>query len=52
MAPTADELAAFQQQRAAEPSPSARRLLRILKLLVNVGSEWARDKPYGDWAGN
>lgn len=37
LAPTADELAAFQQQRAAEPSPFPQTLLRISKLLVNAG---------------
>lgn len=40
LVPIADELAVFQQQRAAEPSPSAQ-TPRIWKL-VNAGSEWGQ----------
>lgn len=41
-APTADELAAFQQQRAAEPSLSTPTLPGVSRmLLVHAGSGWA-----------
>lgn len=46
-APTANELAVFQQQRAAEPSPSAWTLPMDSKtaFLVRIGSERARETP-------
>lgn len=49
-APTTDELAAFQQQRAAEPSPSGRTSPMDGKLLLVLVESEGRGEPSGGGA--